>query len=646
MENEALGPEPGAPVDLIGMFRRRWFSGLVAVLVGAGLGVAASTLVETTYHSSTSILVTPTGLPTSTFDAPLARTEQELNLDTESQVLLSQTVAAAAAERAKDSRSLPDLLAAVRVEVPPNTTVLTVVAADRSPARAKVLSHAFAAAYLEHRTSQAEADLAADVKALKSQLGDQQKQLSAVIGPITSLPATSPDRAYAEAQERILTDQITTTSNTINTLSGTEISGGSILSDASTPAPPAFPLRILVVAGGVLLGLLAGWMLMLWRERRDRLVRRPEDLESLAGVPVIGRSVTRGRRAARRAVDSWTALRLDVEGALPDEHAVLLAVPIGAGPLSAYATSSLAASFGRTGARVLVIGADPENARLALFLGVDGVRPETVSPDLPPVRRSTVLGGVWALLADTGEGAELTRSRRLAALLPVLRPAFDLILVHASATEAVALGRSCDRSVLWVQTGHSSYDEVEAAAAQLERRGSPVIGAVLFDARALAAQADAAAAVEERLRSTTPPGPPELAGSQGLTGARELAGAEESAVAGESAGPREPHGSQELRGRQGRTGPSEWAEADRPGSSTAGATGWPKDHPERNPEDYFSAEAPTVEHAPVRPGGPGPGGGSASPEQSEDKKLGTADDSKDAGSGKAKPDPLIRSVRR
>lgn len=277
MESESAAREPGAKVDVRGMLRRRWLFGVVAVAAGIALGVAAGSAVGVSYRSSTSVLVTPTSAASGS-----ARTEQPLNLETESQVVLSQIVAAAAAKQAGDPRSLPDLLAAVTVEVPPNTTVLSITAKDADPAAAQRLSGAFAAAYLEHRTATAQADADAAVKVLKGQLSEQQKQLSELTGPIASLPATSPDRTYAEAQQRILSDQITATSNAINSLTGTEISGGSILSDASAPVAPSLPVRSLVIAGGTLLGLVAGWMLMLWRESRDRVVRRPEDVEGLA----------------------------------------------------------------------------------------------------------------------------------------------------------------------------------------------------------------------------------------------------------------------------------------------------------------------------------------------------------------------------
>lgn len=506
METEAPPHAVSPRTDFRGMIRRRGLFGVALLLVGVALGVLVSTRIAPMYSSTTGVLVTATGLPTSASGKSLARTEAPLNLETESRVMLSQTVVTQAAALAKDRRPFSELIKAVSVSVPPNTTVLEVTVQDASPAVAQNLVHAFAQAYLTNRTKTAQGDVDADVKALKSQLSALNKQLNEAIGPAASLPANSADRTYAEAQQRILTDQISSVSDVMNGLTSTEINGGSILSDASTPVGPGLPLRPLIVLGGALLGLVAGGALMFQLERRDRLVRRPEDVEDFADVPVIGRGASRGRRSragGRGMIDSWTSLRHDVEAALPDGPAVLLTVPVGTGDLSAYAIASLAVSFGRTGLRVGVVCGDLDNPMLAQMLGVqtrDGLAQVLLATGAvdPQLTRSPTQDGVWVLATGdaTGGAGDLLHGRRFVEIVQALKERYDLLVIQALPAEAVALARVADRSLLLVEIGSSRSDDVGAVAAQLRSRGTPVIGAVVFDNDSLAAQASAADSVE------------------------------------------------------------------------------------------------------------------------------------------------------
>src|SRR4051812_31784660 len=124
MESAASVREVSPRIDVRGMLWRRGVYGAIVLLLGLAVGWYGSTQVKTVYSSSTGVLVTPTGLPTTNSGVSLARTETPLNLETESQVMRSQPVAVRAAALAGDHRPLTELLKAVKIVVPPNTTVL------------------------------------------------------------------------------------------------------------------------------------------------------------------------------------------------------------------------------------------------------------------------------------------------------------------------------------------------------------------------------------------------------------------------------------------------------------------------------------------------------------------------------------------
>lgn len=494
MQNQRAPQRSVVRIGLVDLIRRRALPGLLALALGLGVGAAAGALLTPTYRSTTSVLVEPTGLPTSTSGDSLPHTEPPLNLETESQVMLSQEIGGAAAKAVDDKRPLPQVLENVSVSIPANTTVLNVTAHSVNAAAAQKLSRAFAQSYLDARRSSAEDAVKSDLAALEKQLDSLNKQLSSVSKKIAGSSGDDGDQAYAQAQQRILIDQVGSASDSLNRLTATQITGGSILADASDPVGQTVPLKLLALVAGGVLGLVGALALMLLLERRDRTVRRSEEVEA-AGVPVIGVRPERGdhgRGASRGMIDPWAALRNDIEATFSDEVTVLLTVPVGGAATSARATAHLAEAFARTGREVAVVCADFSSPDLAQSLGV----PSASSPGLiESLARKTTVGvfpsptveGVFVLPPGppAANSADLLHSREFAHLCDDLRASFDLIIVQALPSEAITVARAVDRTVLLVELGVSRYDDIESVVSQVVRAGGQVVGAVVLDARRL-----------------------------------------------------------------------------------------------------------------------------------------------------------------
>lgn len=495
---------PAIRISIVSMLRRRAVPGACVLLAGVVLGFLASLQLSPAYTSTTSVIVTPTGLPAASTNNSLPHTEPPLNLETEAQVITSQQVATAAAKLVGDQRPLAEILQNVRVLVPPNTTVLQIAISDLDPAKAQALSAAFAKAYLTNRKSVAESQVEGDLEALRDQLSALNKQLSDVSEEIARSSDSSPERAYAEAQQRILIDQVSSASDNLNRLSATEISGGSLLAEAGEAVGPSLPLSLLAQVVGILFGLVGALLLMFWLERRDRTVRQPEDVDSIPGVTIVGAGARRrgsagdGRRAA---IDVWAALRNDVEIALPSGRTTLLAVPIGDEAALAHAVVSLATAFARTGVRVGVICADFESDLLAEALGVPpkavGLVEMLNGTDLAGVHASSTVDGVFVIPGGGGGRGtgDLLHGRKFAEFSTDLKKAFDLTIIQALPLNAVAVARVSDQPLILLETERSRYDDVETLVSQLQRSGSRTVSVAVLDRKWLEADLGSARAI-------------------------------------------------------------------------------------------------------------------------------------------------------
>lgn len=91
-----------------------------------------------------------------------------------------------------------------------------------------------------------------------------------------------------------------------------------LITDASTPLRASSPRTTLIVAGGLFIGLLAGFGVGMWRERMNRTFRLPADVERYLGLdclgvlPLLPSSVATPVPAGQSAFDSSTGIMRQV----------------------------------------------------------------------------------------------------------------------------------------------------------------------------------------------------------------------------------------------------------------------------------------------------------------------------------------------
>ncbi|WP_435589133.1 Wzz/FepE/Etk N-terminal domain-containing protein [Micromonospora chalcea] len=476
----------------LGWLRRRWWILLLAAVLGLGGGVALSQIQEARYTSTTSLLVRPLG--SGAENNPNAK----VNLDTEAQVVRSLVVAERAKALMKVDTGADQLVKSVTVKVPPNSQILQVAYEANSPEGAQSGSHAFAQAYLDLRKATAQKSLENETNALKQQIADLQKQLSAIAGRIAAAPSNSPERERADADRQLVTNQIGQLYNRLNPLTAAGSDPGEIISDARLPERPSSPNRTLNLASGMGAGLLLGIVLALVLDRLDTRIRRGRDISDRVGLPLLVELPSRALSlavlpATHRASRELGRLRNVLLSAVPEaaqggRGRQLLLCEASSGAAAGFVAANLAASYARTGQQVALITTKPDSA-VGAITGVAEGRHSLASVlrrDVPPLKALAPVPGLGQLRVLVPGDLDAEVELPVAGLLEILHELsarFDHVIIETPqptfAVEAQALGRYVDAVIMVAEAGKTRSGEITAALQQFEQVNAPVIGAVL-----------------------------------------------------------------------------------------------------------------------------------------------------------------------
>ncbi|HEU5107195.1 MAG TPA: Wzz/FepE/Etk N-terminal domain-containing protein, partial [Micromonosporaceae bacterium] len=496
---EATHPVSTNVSDYLGVLRRQWWLVLLVVVGAVGAADAVTRALPQIYESSTSVLVQPAGQDTNVVGG---RTKGDINLDTEAQLVRSTAVAVGAAALLRD-KTPPDLLARdVRVEVPPNTSVLLITYAAGEPAQAQAGSHAFAEAYLRNREASAQAELDAQITALSTKVRQLEASLVRINSRLAAIRGDNPERPNLYSQRQTTINQVNNLSGDLNRLTTATVSAGKIISDARLPQEPSKPDHVLNLATGLMIGLLIGLTVAGLRERFDRRIRRSVDVTRRTGVPVLAEL---NPRTAPRFDDVlppygpggrvFNRLRNEVLAGLAPGAKIILVTGASPGPASTLVAANLAAALARTGNDVVLVGAHlPESvvdaAPLARLLGVaatpglsdiiagrvDIADAAQRAPRIPYLRVIPTGG--------TATAAGLMQSHALRETLDRLTTQTEYVVVEAPSTatsaDAQSLASLADAAILTVELRRTARPQVADAEEQLRRVGTPLLGAVVL----------------------------------------------------------------------------------------------------------------------------------------------------------------------
>ncbi|HEU0102876.1 MAG TPA: Wzz/FepE/Etk N-terminal domain-containing protein [Mycobacteriales bacterium] len=360
--------------------RRRWWALALGLLLGLCAGLLYTASQTKTYRSTTSVLVSPVAGTSGAVDG--GRTNTEVNLDTESQIVRSARVAAAARTLLAVSTPVADLQRQVSVTVPPNSSVLDITFDAGQATSAQQGSHAFAEAYLADRATQAKRAADAQITNLQAQLTAAQDQLRAASDRSAAIVANSPDKVLAESQRTIAVNQVNDLLARLAPLQNAATDVGAIITDAPLPSKASSPVPALNIGAGLVAGLLIGLATAALADRADHRLRRPSDVTRKVGLPVLA-SIEGGSVSP---LDDAHAAQYDrLRNTLARAGGTSRVLQVAdAGPRGASSTvaTQLAESLARSHGDALLVVAHPGSA-LPGAAGADG------SPGLVDVLRGT-----------------------------------------------------------------------------------------------------------------------------------------------------------------------------------------------------------------------------------------------------------------
>ncbi|MFZ1324635.1 MAG: polysaccharide biosynthesis tyrosine autokinase [Candidatus Contendobacter sp.] len=286
----------------------------------------------------------------------------------------------------------------------------------------------------------------------------------------------------------------------------------SVVDEAKTPRWPYKPNLRLNALIALALGLLGGAGLAFLFEKLDDTFRRPEELEKLLGLPVLGvipkTNMNRGetrpialvghedpRSAFAEAYRSVrTALQFSTTNGVPRRLAITSAM---AGEGKSTTVLSLAIQFAQSGKRTLLIEADLRKPSLHHSLQLDntvGLTNYLVDGDVQPVdiAKPTHIPNLFAIPSGPlpPNPVELLSSARMMSLLDLAAGKFDQVIVDGppllGLADALIIGNLCEGMLLTVEMGGTPRGYVLGALKRLRGARVHVLGAILtkLEARA------------------------------------------------------------------------------------------------------------------------------------------------------------------
>ncbi|MGH3828875.1 MAG: hypothetical protein ACRDRS_00265 [Pseudonocardiaceae bacterium] len=272
------------------ILRKRWRLMLVLATLGAVVGASASLLWPSAYESSSRVLVL--GDP------------DKAEVLSEAQIAMSLVVLDRAAARLKWGVDGPALRDSVTAGVADGDVIEINVKAN-SPDRARQLAEAvtqqyiaFAGELMTKASSVSGEVLTLRRDSLQKQIASMNQRISELQGSVGLLDAANAQGAAARAELQQLNGSQTAAAKELDDLDasiasaqGQAAASGQDFSVIEPPlAPPAqlTPIRLQLVAGGVVLGAVLGAFALVAAHQTDRRLWRGPEIAAALGAPILG----------------------------------------------------------------------------------------------------------------------------------------------------------------------------------------------------------------------------------------------------------------------------------------------------------------------------------------------------------------------
>lgn len=348
----------------------------------------------------------------------------------------------------------------------------------------------------------------------QERLQEQVQSVEEDIGRIKAQLASTTDtveHARLETQITQLQDSLVRLSIAYQSIQLAELQAVdliSVIGPARVPQAPVRPRKAMNALLSAVVGAMVAVGGVFLRENLDTTVKSPEEVESLAQLPVLGKiwdepTLSSINGAGDRMVvlarplsitaEAYRLLRANLQFAAVDHSlkALLITSPAPQDGKSTVALN-LGLVLGAAGKRVILVDADMRRPQLCHYTGVK--REPGLSEAL--VDRSTdwrdylkpVEGAENVMILPPGKHppnpSELLGSRRMAELLKALRQIENVVVVIDSppvlaAADAVILAPQVDGVLTVLRVGQTDQRAAAQSIEQLRRSGARLIGTVL-----------------------------------------------------------------------------------------------------------------------------------------------------------------------
>lgn len=475
----------------IRVFRTRiWLIAACTIMAGAA-ALAFSLAQEKQYSAASSLLFRDPGFDQRLFGSSSSQPWQDPAREAATNVRLASldTVADRTADDLGGGLDGAAVSGILQVEPEGQSDVVSITATDEDPEFAAEVANAFARNYIVFRR-----------KADQAKVANAQRLVGA------EYERLDPEE-QAGQEGQALQKQI----SDLATLEALQTGNAELVQEASPPSSPSSPKPMRNAIIGATFGLLFGLGLALLRERLDRRLKDPGDLEDSFGLPILGeipesRSLRHEKRSDANEklpageAEAFRMLRTRLRYFNVDrELDSLLVTSASASDGKTTVAFYLARTAAAAGARTLLVEADLHEAALAAEFGLSPLpglaevlthqaRPEGVIQELPVEDRSNGLAGTRTLdVIVAGAAApnplELVESAEMARLLDDLSESYDLVILDTPPAGVVAdslpLMKLVSGVILVGQLGKTTRDEATALREHLASMDVATLGVVL-----------------------------------------------------------------------------------------------------------------------------------------------------------------------
>lgn len=481
-------PAPGEG-QLIRTVRQHLLLLGIVTFITTALAVTVGFLQGTSYTATTSVLVTPLeGNPYS----PEGRGDDLINLETEAQLVTTDTVAKLAAGQLPGSDPAR-LRAKVSVSVPPNTQVLNISYTDQSARGARDGAQAFANAYLQHREQRAKAVTDGQMAKLREQAQRVERALQQATRQLSGANAT--ERAFLNQRITAYTNQLGVIDEQINTIASTPIDPGQIITPAGLPKSSGHMMLLIYGAAGLVAGLVLGTGLALVRTRLDKRLRDAESVEALGlrtlstipEAPSSGEELVLVTQPDGPQAEGYRRLRAAVVAGAPGKQYVILVASATPGGTVTLTAANLAVALAFAGSPTIMIDATASAADPLELFGLSPAKglSDTLISGTDPATLLIHADSNLRLLPRGRDAAQATHrfsGPLMRSTIKAMRRRSDYVVINGPSlhdADAQALCTLADAVLLVVSRGVTTRQDLIQARIEAQRAGATVIGAVL-----------------------------------------------------------------------------------------------------------------------------------------------------------------------